>query len=161
MSTYTVTDTAPRELAGKIASDIRQFARYYGQPAEADIHNYLDEIEALLRHGYLKTYTFGFRKGDLWVMSYEYSVRQGQLVGGRPGGLEPNLDVTGASYLNFLTYSDAWFNEQTDAQRTAFRAALRIQRTPMNEPSYSGGYWMVDRSYGANGTEISRRQFKR
>ena len=75
------------------------------------------------------------------------SVRQGQL-GWRSTrrGFKPNLDVTGASYLNFLTYSDAWFNEQTDAQRHAFRATLRIQRTPMNEPSYSGGYigWLTE-----------------
>jgi hypothetical protein len=161
MSTYTVTDTAPRELAGKIASDIRQFSRYYGQPAEGDIRDYLDEIEALLRAGFLSTYTFGYRRGELWVMSYEYAVRQGQLTGGRPGGIEPNLDIAGATYLNFLTYSDSWVDEQTDAERAAFRRKLRVQRRPMNEPSYSGGYWMVDRSYGADGTEITRRQFKR
>jgi hypothetical protein len=159
-STYTVTETGPRELAGKIASDLRQFSLHYGQPPSSEIRDYLDEIEALLRKGYLHTYAFGIRRGQEWVMSYEYTITRGQLTGGRPGGIEPNCDVTGAAYLNFLTYSDDW-RRLSDAERAAFRSGLKIKRTPMEEPSYSGGYWTVDRSYGAGGTEVTRRLFKR
>lgn len=160
MSTYTVTDTAPRELAGKIASDLRQFSRHYGEPPESTIRDYLEEIEAHLQAGYLDTYTFGLRRGQSWVMSYQYRVSGGELTGGRPGGIEPNLDVTGAEYLNFLSRTPAW-DRLSDAERATFAANRKIKRTPMHEPNYSDGYWTVDRSYGAAGTEITRRVFKR
>jgi hypothetical protein len=160
MSTYTVTETAPRELAGKIASDLRQFSRHYGQPQESEIRDYLDEIEALLGYGYLQTYEFGYRRGGSWVMSYQYEVSHGQLTGGRPGGIDATVDIRGAVYLNQVTYSDAWWLGTTDAERTAFRTSLKIQRTTAEGPEHTGGHWVVERNYGAGGTEITRRAFR-
>jgi hypothetical protein len=118
------------------------------------------EIETLLRGGWLETYTFGFWRGGAWVSAWRYTVRNGELVGGRPGGIEANRNVEGADYLNRVTYTQAWW-KLTDAQRAAARANLKIQRVPMQEPSGAGGYWVSERSFGTGGTEITREQFKR
>lgn len=160
MGTYTITDTAPRELAGMIASDLRQFARQYEVALGADIRDFMDEIEALLRGGFLATFTFGFWRSGAWVTGWRYTVRDGEIIGGRPGGIEANRNVAGADYLNCLTYSQAWIG-LTNAQRAAFRAALTIQRTPMQAPSDAGGSWTLERTFGAGNTEIIRHQFKR
>jgi hypothetical protein len=160
VSTYTVTETGARELAGKVASDLREFSLHYGHPGLSTIPDYIEELEALLRHGYAATYVFGFRRNAVWVVAYEYAVNRGQLVGGRPGGIEPNVDVSGSTYLNFLTYSESWGRLSTAAQEV-FYATLKIKRTFGDEPSYSGGVWMDSRVYGAGGTELQRRLFKR
>jgi hypothetical protein len=160
VGTYTITDTAPRELAGMIASDLRQFARQYEVALGADIRDFMAEIEALLRGGFLATYAFGFWRSEAWVTAWRYTVRDGEIVGARPGGIDANRDVAGADYLNCVTYTQAWV-DLTAAQRAAFRAALTIQRTPMQEPSDTGGSWVLERSFGAGSTAIIRQQFRR
>jgi len=160
VSTYTVTETGARELAGKVASDLRQFSLHYGEPAWSDIPDYMEELEALLHRGYLSTYSFGYRQNGSWMMAYHYEVTGGQLTGGRPGGIEPNIDISGATYFNYVTYSDDWWR-LTAAQREAFRATLTIERVNAEEPSYAGGVWVETRAYGAGGTELRRRLFKR
>lgn len=156
---YTVSESRARELAGKVASDLRQFARFYGQPSRDQIPAYLDELEALLEHGYIRDYKFGYRRGDAWVLCYEYTVRQGALVGGRPGGIEPGHDVSGATYYNYLNYSDPWWRLSDDARRR-FRDGLPIQRSPAQEPEFQGGAWYEGRVYGAGGVEMARRTYK-
>lgn len=159
MSTYSVTETAPRELAGKIAADLRQFSLYYRQPRADEIRDYLEELEVLLQGGYLATYKFGFRRNGLWVLCYQYSVQRGVIAGGRAGGIRPSHDVRGASYLNYLTYSDSWWR-LSDEGRRAVRAGLRINRTGMAEPALAaGGTWSLERTYGAGGIEIQRQVY--
>lgn len=160
MSTYTVTDTGARELAGKVASDLRQFALHYGEPEVSEIPDYMEELEALLRRGYLSTYSFGYRRNGSVLMAYYYEVVRGQLTGGRPGGIDPSINVAGATHFNYLTYSDDWWRLAT-SHRDAFRATLRIKRVPGEEPVYAGGVWVETRTYGVGGTELRRRLFKR
>jgi hypothetical protein len=156
---YTVTETRARELAGKVASDLRQFSRFYSYPAPADIPDYLLELEALLEDGYLGTYKFGFRRGEVWILCYEYTVRYGSLVGNRPGGIEPGRDVSGAHYYNYLTYSNTWWT-LSEGERQRFRAGLPVQRTNGNDPAHAGGIWYEDRTYGAGGLEVVRRIYR-
>ena len=92
-------------------------------------------------------------------MAYHYEVAQGQLTGGRPGGIDPSVDVTGASYYNYLTYTASW-GQLTASQRDTFRAALKVKRVPGDEPNYAGGYWVESRAYGVGGTELRRRLYK-
>lgn len=160
MSTYTVTETGARELAGKVASDLREFALHYGEPELSEISDYMEELEALLRRGYLSTYSFGYRRSGSVVMAYYYGVAQGQLRGGRPGGIDPSIRVAGASYFNYVTYADSWWQLST-SQRDSFRATLKINRVPGEEPSYASGIWVESRTYGVGGTELRRRLFKR
>ncbi len=156
---YTITETRARELAGKVASDLRQFSRFYGIPAPADVPAYLVEIEAFLEHGYLETYKFGFIRNGVWVLCYEYTVRNGTLVSGRPGGIEPGQDVSGAYYNNYMTRSQSWW-DLTSIERQRFEAAMPFQRTLANDASHLGGIWYQDRTYGAGGLEIVRRVYK-
>jgi hypothetical protein len=156
---YTVTETRARELAGKVASDLRQFSRFYGYPTPAAVPDYLLELEAFLEHGYVGAYKFGFVRNGVWILCYEYTVRYGTLVGGRPGGIEPGWDVSGAHYSNYLTYSQAWW-DLTQVQRDHFEADLPFQRTPANDATHLGGIWYEDRTYGVAGLEIARRVYK-
>jgi hypothetical protein len=161
MSTsYTATETAPRELAGKIAADLRQFSIYYGHPSANQVRDYLQELEILLRGGYLSTYTFGFWREGRWVMCYRYTIQQGTVSGGPPGGVQPNQDVRGASYLNFTTHTQNWWNLPLP-RRDAIEASLPIKRTSMDAPGYSvDGSWIAERSYGAGGIEVLRQFFR-
>jgi hypothetical protein len=157
--THSVSETKARELAGKVASDLRQFARFYGEPESARVLDYLDELEAFLEAGYVHKYKFGFKRNGSWILCYEYTVRAGELVGGRPGGIEPGIDVSRADFYNYLYHSDDW-SHLPKADRDAFESKLPVQRTPALDPSHSGGVWYESRTYGAGGTELARRFFR-
>jgi hypothetical protein len=160
MSTYTITTTAPRELAGKIAADLRQLALHYQQPPSDMIRDYLLELEILLQGGYVETYAFGFVRNHLWVLCYEYKVTSGVITGGHAGGIGPGVDVRGASYLNYLTYSDA-FSKLPEDRRRAILKALPINRSDMDRPGLvPGGAWTVERTYGSGGIEIRRQVYR-
>ena len=156
---YTVSESRARELAGKVASDLQQFSRFYSEPSRDQIPKYLDELEVLLENGYVREYKFGFRRRDAWVLCYAYTVRGGVLVGGRPGGIEPGCDISDASYYNYLIYSDAWWRLGDDARRT-LRDGLPIQRGGASEPGFEGGTWFEGRVYGAGGVEMARRMYR-
>jgi len=159
-ATYTVTETAPRELAGKIAADLRQFSIYYRQPSPDDIRDYLRELEIFIAGGYLSTYKFGFWKGGRWILCYDYTIRQGTVSPGRPGGIQPNQDVSGASYLNFTSYTAEWERLRPE-QRAATEANSPVKRTSMAAPGYSAtGSWTFERTYGAGGIEVLRQVFR-
>jgi Bacterial HORMA domain family 1 len=160
MSTYTVTKTGARELAGKVAADLRQFARFYGQPTQAGILAYLVELEFLLERGLVESYKFGFRSAGRWVVCFEYTVQNGAMEGGRPGGIDPDVNVTGATYYNYLNPSGDWYR-LTPAERAAIEASLPVQRTPSEEPGFEGGSWYEERTYGAGGVELKRRTYRR
>jgi Bacterial HORMA domain family 1 len=160
MSTYTVTTTAPRELAGKIAADLRQLALHYHQPPAEKVRDYLQELEILLRGGYVGTYAFGFVRNHAWVLCYEYTVTSGVITGGHAGGIRPDVDIRGASYLNYLTYSDS-FARLPETQRQAILSSLPVRRTEMDQPALTpGGAWTVERTYGAGGIEIRRQVYR-
>lgn len=113
----------------------------------------------MLENGYVREYKFGFRRGGDWVLCYAYTVREGALVGGRPGGIEPGYDISDASYYNYLIYTDAWWSLGDDARRR-FREGLPIQRTAASEPGFQGGVWFEGRVYGAGGVEMARRMYR-
>ena len=160
MSTYTVTTTAPRELAGKIAADLRQLALYYHQPPADTIRDYLQELEILLQGGFVDTYAFGFVRNHRWVLCFEYKVTSGVITGGHAGGIRPDVDVRDASYLNYLTYSDRFARLPHD-QRRAILDPLPIRRSDMDQPGLvPGGAWTVERTYGAGGIEIRRQVYR-
>ena len=160
MSTYTVTETGARALAGKVAADLKQFARFYGQPTFARILDYLVELEVLLERGLVESYKFGFRREQQWVLCFEYTVQNGAMVGGRPGGIDPDINVSGAMYYNYLSPSPDWYKLTPD-EREVIEASLPVQRTPAEEPGFVGGIWYEERTYGAGGVEIKRRTYRR
>ena len=155
-TTFTVTHA--RHMAAKVATDLKRMQRFYGAPSDASIAQYEAELIDLLKAGYLGTVTYGFRREGKWIVpTLRYTAKE--LAGGSandddPGRVPAGADVTGASFYNYLTYSDAW-DKLTEAQQTAFKANLPFQRVGAPEPGING-YLVEDRTYSAGGRAMNR-----
>ncbi len=159
----TFTLTHAKHLASKVASDMYQCHKFYGQPSEAQISKYQDELIVMLAGGYVDEYEFGFKKNDQRIVSWQYRVNaSGDLVGGnddRSGGIYARADIGGAVYFNFMSYSRAWF-DLTSADKSSVKAKHPISRGTGKLPSDGSGYWHVDRTYSSAGVAIERKTFR-
>lgn len=164
MNTYTQTFTRTEAayLASKVGSDLHQCATLYGQPTPAKVEEYKTELIERLVKGYVASYEFGFKKGGKRIVSWQYEVRNGNLVGGnddRPGRVYARADVAGASYYNFLSNSPAW-DALTSSQRDSFVATLPFARVAGYLPDDGIGYWTSDKTYARGGVEVARRTYR-
>jgi hypothetical protein len=157
----TFTRTHARHLSGRVASDLRQSHLIYRSPSEDMLDPYRIELEEMLFGGYLREYQFGYKRNDVTVWALRYVVEPGGLLStsSAAGGVPSRIDVIGAHFFNFMTYSGAWYT-LTDAQRAAVRAASGIVRTPGTLPGTGNGYWATDRSFTAGGVALQRTVFK-
>lgn len=160
-TTKSFTLTHARLLAAKVAADMHQCQRFYGQPTEKQIENYQQELVVLLHGGYVKSYEFGFKTTDeRRVVSWLYTVGpSGDLEGGRSGGLFPSADITNAITFNFLTTSAAWSNLST-VERDKVKASYSVRRIDGSAPQDGNGYWDSSRHYASGGIAVTRKEFK-
>ncbi len=165
MSTYSITQTFTRTnaryLASKVVSDLYQCSRFYGSPSASRVPDYETELVELLVAGYLSAYEFGFKKDGQRVVTWQYEVRNGDLVGtdDGPGRVYARADVTGAEHYNYATYTDEWF-ALTQTQKDSFKAGIPIDRTAGDLPTDGSGYWVSDKTYSNGGTAVSRRTYR-
>ncbi len=162
--TYTTPETFTvvhaRKLAAKIVADMHQCRRFYGEPTEAEITAWNDELVVMLAGGYVDSYEFGFKSKDRRVVSWFYTVSAaGELEGGRSGGLYPGASISGASMFNFMTTSASW-GRLSERQRNAERAKHGVNRTTGEPPADGSGHWVIDRVYVAGGVAVRRREFQ-
>lgn len=147
-----------RQMASKVATDLKRIQRFYGKPSNEDITNYESEVVALLKAGYLATVSYGFKKDDKWIEpTLQYAARD--LVGGTaqdddPGKVRPWANVDGASFYSYLTYSSAW-DALTQAERDKFKESLPVKRGGATAPQVNG-YLEADRTYSAGGRALGR-----
>lgn len=167
MHTYSTTDTVSytkahaKQLASKIVTELYQCHRHYGRPSRASVSEYEQELIELLSGEYVAAYEFGFKRNDARVVCWEYKVRiDGSIEGGdSAGGVYARADVADASYYNFLSYSDAWF-QLSDADKARVKERLPFKRGSGSLPSDGDGYWAADRAYVAGGRRVERRTFR-
>ena len=110
---YTTTDSFTlsnaKKLAAKVTADMHQCHRLYGDPTEADLAAYNEELVVMLAGEYVTSYEFGYQKGESRIVSWYYTVTAaGDLEGGRSGGLYAKADISGASWFNFMTTNHSW-----------------------------------------------------
>ena len=164
-SSYTTTESFTvvhaRKLAAKVSADMDQCRRLYGLPSETDIARYQEELIVLLHGGYVSEYEFGFKTSDdRRVISWMYRVNaNGDLQGGRSGGLYAQADVSRAKTFNFLTTNSDW-TRLTPAEKQAVKAKYSISRVDGEPPSDGSGIWVRDRTYSAGGVAIERQEFR-
>lgn len=163
-STYTRTESftrsSARYVASKVAADLKLMQRFYQRPTDAEIDDYVTELVELLAGGYLNTVKYGFKRNDGWVLALRYTARlDGTLDDERAGRVVPGVDISGASWYSYLTYSSRWSSLSTQEQ-TAVQARLPFQRSGANEPSTVNGYWTEDRSYSTDGGGLRRATFR-
>ena len=162
-STSTFTLTNAKYLSSKVATDLRRFHRLYGgRPTEQEIVNYELELTELLKVNAVASVVYGFKRNGVWThatVKYESSAGGMIAVDDDPGKIRANLDVAGAGFTSFLSYSQAWW-AMSEADRTIVKAKLPFSRTTMNEPGLESGNWETDLNYGAGGRALSRSTVK-
>jgi len=161
-TTETFTITHARRLGSKIAADMLICQRYYGQPSEESARHYAEEIAQLLNHGYMSRFEFGYKKDEMRVIVWRYNVHADGTISEdtRPGKLVATADIAGASFYNYLWYSDAWY-ELSDDDRKQFRDDLPVSRVSGDAPGDGNGYWVAEgKSYSASGVGLSRQTFR-
>jgi hypothetical protein len=161
-TTNTFSLTSAKYVASKVAADLRYIRALYGKPDESDIERWIEELVLWIQSGYLGTVTYGFKRDDKWVVAARYAAdRSGGLTqDDSTGRLAPGVDVSGCSFYNYLTHSDAW-SRLTASQQAAFEATLPFQRTGADEPGVAGGFWQEDRAYSADGGGVRRSTIRR
>ena len=155
-TTFTITHA--RHMAAKVVTDLKRLQRFYGAPSDGGIAAYGEELTMLMRNGYLRTVTYGFRRNNAWIEpTVSYTARD--LAGSTaddhdPGRIRPGADTTDASFYSYLTYSSEW-NRLFEEQKEAFRKRLPFRRTGAPEPAVDG-YLYPDRTYSAGGRALDR-----
>ena len=159
--TATFTITHARHLSSKVAADMHLCAQYYGQPLEESIRKYAEELAQYINEGYIQEYEFGYKKNNQRVVSWRYRVDENGVLTAddRSGKVVPYVDVTGASFFNFLTQNSRYF-QLSQAERARFKGGLPIQRTDGEPPSDGSGYWTSDRNYYSGGCGLNRQTFQ-
>lgn len=164
MSSYTTTETSSftithaRYIASKVATDLKRFQRFYGLPGDDLIDRYEAELAGLLKHDAVDNVVYGFQRNALWTPA---SVRYRAIPGGSlatdddPGKIRPGIDVVGAHFTSFLSYSSAWSN-LTQAERDSIERGLPIQRSTGAVPDLESGAWSDDLNYSAGGRGLGR-----
>lgn len=152
-----------RQLAAKVATDLKRVQRFYGDPTDQRIKDYEEEISQLLKEGYVDNVIYGYKRNGKWITpTLKYVAKDltsGSLVDDDPGKVPIGADITGASFYSFLTYSDKW-SKLSDTQREDFEKKLPFSRGDAPAPE-SEGYFSKDLSYGAGGKVLDRSTLKK
>lgn len=158
---HSFTITNARHLASKVAADMHLCAQYYGKPTEQRIREYAEEFAQYLNEGYLAEYEFGYKKDGVRVVTWRYKVDANGAIttDDRAGKVIAYIDVTGATFYNFLTQNSAFF-ALSSSEQARFEANLPIQRTAGELPADGSGYWKSDRNYYSGGQGLGRQTFQ-
>lgn len=155
-NTFTITNA--RHIASKVKTDLMKFHRLYNIPSREEIDKYETEVIELLRHGYLKTITYGFIRNDKWVVALKYTAKGNDLQseGDDPGGIRRE-NIEGCHFCSFLERSDKWF-ELSVPERSTFIKELPIYRSDGDTPEVENGYWSSDKEYYSGSQGIARQK---
>ncbi|HPH06707.1 MAG TPA: hypothetical protein PL131_12625 [Methylotenera sp.] len=155
-TSFTVTHA--RHLAAKVATDLKRLQRFYGGVTDTRIQDFETEVTELLKSGYLDTVTYGFKKNDNWIEpTLRYTAKDLSGFGNDddPGKIKPGLDITGASFHSFLSYSNAWYG-LSSSEQTSVKDKLPIKRETGTEPQVLNGYFSDDKTYTSGGVSLGR-----
>lgn len=158
----TFTLTHAKNLAAKVATDLMRIQRFYGSPSDHSIDEYEAEIIALLKAGYLRTVTYGYRRNDAWIQpTIRYTAQDLADTAANdddPGRIKPGADVSGARFYSYLTYSSAW-DKLSEDEKDSFKSTLPFKRGGAPEPSATG-YFSDDRTYSSGGRALNRSSMR-
>lgn len=155
-TSFTVTHA--RDMAAKVATDLKRMQRFYGQPTDPDIANYEAEVIELLKGGYLGTVAYGFHRNGDWIEpTLKYTARDlrgASADNDDPGKIQPGRNINGASFYSYLTYSSTW-DRLSQSEKDAVKNRLPFKRSGAPEPGVNG-YLSNDRTYSSGGRALDR-----
>lgn len=157
-SSRTFTVTHAREIASKMATDLKRMQRFYGVPSDISIAEYEAELIELLKEGVVETVAYGFKRGEDWIaptLRYtEKELTDSTSASHDPGLIRPGANVTGANFYSYLTYKSSWYGK-SESERQAIKSRLPITRGGAAQPGVAG-YFVDDRVYSAGGRALNR-----
>jgi hypothetical protein len=158
--TWTVTNA--RYVTSKIAADLDLMRTHYGWPTPASATKYAEEAALLLAKRYLGSVEYGAKVNGAVVFALKYTARSdGTLaIDDRPGKVPANLDLRGAEFYSWLTFSDEWLSLGA-IEKALFESGLPFQRSTGMEPAKVYGSWSGQRNYSSNGEGVERQTFSR
>lgn len=149
-------------MAAKVATDLKRMQRFYGKPNDIDIADFESEVTELLKQGYLKEITYGFKRdGNFIEPTLRYTAKDLSGTAANdddPGRVRPGAYIEGASFHSYLTRTDKWHN-LTSGEQAEFQKRLPFTRTGASEPGVTG-YLVDDRTYSAGGWALNRKSVK-
>lgn len=138
-STQTSTVTQAKRLASRIGAELLQIQAFYGKPDVTTLTKYIEEAAIFLAAGYLRSVQYGFKKNGKVIFEVEYTSQSATGIDDKPGRVPPAADVSGGTWFSYLSYSDAFFNKLTHAQREAFKSKSPLHREPADPPQRADG----------------------
>ncbi len=154
--TFTVTHA--KNMAVKVATDLKRLQCFYGEPNDADIREYEEEVIALLRDGFLGTVWYGFKRNGNWIeptLKYTaHDLADNPANDDDPGRVRPRKNIIGATFYSYLTYSNTW-DRLTWVERDSYEMKLPFKRSNASVPGVSG-YLENDRTYSSGGQALNR-----
>lgn len=152
-----------RKLASKVATDLKRFQRFYGEPSDLWIGCYERELVELLKRDVVSEVAYGFKRQGRWTeAAVKYKALNGRLldVDDDPGRVRPNLDVAGATFSSFRT-TNGNYAKLSQRERTEIEEAAGFSRVSGSSPPLENGYWAEDLTYAAGGRGLGRSSVKR
>jgi len=156
--TETFTIAHAREIASRVATDLKRVQRFYGAPSDAWIDAYEAELIHLLKNDVVGSVVYGYKRNEKWTAA---TLRYTALPGGvlstndDPGKILPGVDISGATFSSFLTYNARWI-KLSAGDRAAIEKGCPFQRSEGVAPSLEAGYWVDDHKYTAGGRGLGR-----
>lgn len=159
--TQTWTITNARHVTAKIAADLDLMRSHYGWPTAQAATDFAEEAALLLAKRYLGTVEYGAKINGVVVFALRYTARSdGTLsIDDRPGRVPSDLNLAGASFYSWLTYSDEWW-KLGSTEKALIESGLPVQRSTGSEPVVGYGTWSGQRSYSSNGEGVERQTFR-
>lgn len=157
-TTTAFTVTHARNMASKVATDLKRIQRYYGEPSDDRIREFEEELIELLRYGYLGTVKYGYKRDGQWIVpTVGYTSVDLAGLGSDdddPGKIRAGADISGAVFYSYLTYSAKW-DGLTSEQKSSFKNNLPFVRGGASEPGVNG-YFVPDKTYSSGGQALGR-----
>ena len=135
--------------------------RFYEQPSDDKINDYIEELTTLLASRYLDYIEYGFRHAGDWILCLRYTAQfdGGLAIDDRPGRIYPGADISGASWGSYLVRNASW-SQLSDAERERFEQSLPFPRNSASSPGTGNGVWVSDKVYTNGGTSLPRKTFR-
>jgi hypothetical protein len=160
--TKTWTITNARYVTSKIAADLDLMRAHYGWPSPQAITDFAEEAAILLARRYLGVVEYGAKINGVVVFALRYEARSdGTLqIDDRPGRVPADLNLAGASFYSWLTYTSEWAKIGS-AEQAIIESTLPVQRSSGTTPVRAAtGSWSNQRNYASNGEGVSRQTFR-
>jgi hypothetical protein len=158
-NTQTFTVTHAKQLASKVATDLKRLNRFYNEPSDDRIADFEQELIEFLKDGYLEEVYYGFKRNGKWIPpTLHYTARDIILYHGQdddPGKIRPNENISGASFYSFMIYNTK-YSELTSQEQDDFKKRLPFNRTTADKPDHEG-YFSNDLMYYAGGRSLNRK----